>query len=413
VPAADVVEFRSGARAVGKVLAIRKEKKEFDFEIQLRGRTFKRTYPFRSVLAVTMDGKRYVLEGHPESDSAGANDDKDAASSARRSRSEIITLINQAGHTPPEWFASTPLEYPKTLDLTWPLKPPKGGWNNQKNVGQYIWDIINPNPNRWRSGVKFVHHMMARDKSDRSKLKRDMNSLGHMYFNFFQDYARAAFWLQQAGVRKGMSDGVFLAECYWRLGSRAMAMEMLAAKSLPLQAIKLLGDMGETSKAIQLADAFARAGRPGQAYSLAGDACRRAGQYDRAIQYYRRVLSGASFRNKEYEKRYRERARESIQAIQLFDQADVKKVADGTYTASAAAYNGHLDVEVRVAAGRIESVKVTSHHEKQFYSALTDTPNRIIRKQSVRGIDAVSHATITSQSIVIATAKALAKGTHK
>lgn len=69
-----------------------------------------------------------------------------------------------------------------------------------------------------------------------------------------------------------------------------------------------------------------------------------------------------------------------------------------------------MEVEVRVANHKIEEVKVVKHVEKQFYAAITDTTNQIVKKQSVSGIDATSRATITSQAIVNATAKALAKG---
>ena len=95
---------------------------------------------------------------------------------------------------------------------------------------------------------------------------------------------------------------------------------------------------------------------------------------------------------------------------QLFDKADVSQVTDGTYKASSTGYTGALEVEVRVASGKIEGLRVTKHREKQFYAALTDTPNQILNKQSVKGIDATSRATITSQAIVNATARALATG---
>jgi len=55
-------------------------------------------------------------------------------------------------------------------------------------------------------------------------------------------------------------------------------------------------------------------------------------------------------------------------------------------------------------------VRVAKHREKQFYSALKDIPQQIVTRQSVEGIDAVSGATVTSQAIVNATAKALASG---
>ena len=72
--------------------------------------------------------------------------------------------------------------------------------------------------------------------------------------------------------------------------------------------------------------------------------------------------------------------------------------------------NGPLHVAVVVKSARIESVKVTQHTEKQFYSAITDTTARIIDKQGVKGVDMTSGATITAEAIVNATAKALAGG---
>jgi uncharacterized protein with FMN-binding domain len=123
-------------------------------------------------------------------------------------------------------------------------------------------------------------------------------------------------------------------------------------------------------------------------------------------------LDNGKARNENYQKIYAGRARDSIDAINLFDKADVRKVADGTYKASSTGYTGALEVEVRVSGGKIEGLRVTKHSEKQFYAALTDTPNQILSKQSVKGIDATSRATITSQAIVNATAKALANGAN-
>jgi len=52
------------------------------------------------------------------------------------------------------------------------------------------------------------------------------------------------------------------------------------------------------------------------------------------------------------------------------------------------------------------------HKEKQFFAALTDIPQQIVSKQSIHGIDSLSGATVTSQAIVNATAKALASGSR-
>jgi uncharacterized protein with FMN-binding domain len=406
---ADELEFLNGTKVQGTVKGIRKADKEFDFETRIGRRNMTRTYAYDKVHAVTMNGKRYVLNPMPK-DSGKKTKTAARAKKKARSPQEIQTLIEDVGSTAPDWWDATPVDYPDTLDLSWPLKPKEEGWNNQKNMGQYLWDIIYPNTDRWASGLRLVHHTMSLHERNRSLLQRDMQTMGSMYFRLLQDYPRAAFWLLRAGVRKGDPEAIMLGECYFRLGNKRMAMEMISSQRIPLAAIKLLGDMGETRRAVQLAHAFARNGQPHEAYLSAGDACRLAGEYQQAIQFYEMVLKSPEARNEDYGERYRGRAQDSITAIQLFDQADISRVADGRYKATSVAYNGDLEVEVRVKSGRIESVEITQHKEKQFYAAFSDTPMQIVEKQSVKGIDATSRATITSQAIVNATAKALAKG---
>ncbi len=409
---ADTVEFLNGTRVTGKVKAIRKAKREFDFELTIGGKTFVRTYPFSKVHAVTLNGKRFIVTAKAAAakPGRGASGTSSADRTVKRSQRDVRQWIEEVGATPPQWLDQTKLDYPPTLDLSWPLGAPKGGWNNQKNVGQFIWDIVNPNPRRWRAGVKLMYHLIDRHADDRKKRRRDMQSLASMYFRFFQDYARTAYWLQRSGGPASSADRVMLAECYWRLGNKRMALDLLKGK-LPRSAIKLLGDMGETRRAVALVGPPRRSSARPEACLLAGDALRQAGRYREAIAYYQAALASTGFRNKAYEKRGKDRARDSIEAIRLFDQTDPAKVADGTYAGRSDGYNGPVEVEVEVAGGRIKSVRVTRHREKQFYAALVDTPRQIIAKQSVKGIDATSRATLTSQAIVHATAKALGKGT--
>lgn len=403
--AADVVEFISGATMQGKVLEIRKAAKEFDVEVQVGPKVVKRTYRFDQVHAVTLNGARHELT--PKAASGAA-----AGKGVKRTKAEVLEHIERVGSTPPDWFATTASQPPKTLDLDWPLQPPDKGWNNQVNFGQYKWDVINPNPNRWRQGVKLVHEIMTRHEKNSTLLRRDMEVLGSMYFELFQDYARAAFWYRNAAIKLPDPQAIHLAECYWRLGNEAMALEILRGKQLPASAIKLLGDLGQTDRAVKLATSFAKAfpDRAAEPLLLAGDACRTAGKFDEAIEFYEAVLQGKNARNKDYEQLYAARARESIEAIRLFEQTDLSRVADGVYPGESTGYSGAIKIQVTVAGGKIEAVEVLSHSEKQFYAALTDTPAQIIDKQSVRGIDATSRATITSQAIVNATAKALASG---
>lgn len=405
--AADMIEFLNGTKISGTIIKINKAERLITIDAAVAGRTFTKQYDYKIIHAVTYRGKRYEFNPMPN------NAPGSPSSRTLRSRAEVEKLVNDAGRTPPDWFDQTPVEYPKTLDLSWPQPAPKG-WNNQKNIGQYIWDIINPNPGRWRSGVRLMHHLLAVHKDDPALQIRIMQSLGAMYFRFFQDYARAAFWWKNASVRSGTSDGIALAECYWRLGNKSMAEALLGSGRLYPGMVKLYGEMGNRQKALQVAEAYVRAGGDAQqVYLLAGDACRKAGDHRSAVQYYEKVLTTQNARNEDYDKRAKERARDSLEAIRLFDQFDLGQVAEGTYTASSPAYNGDLEVRVEVAANRIESVEVTRHSEKQFYSAITDTTAQIIEKQSVNGVDATSRATVTSVAIVNATAKALATGAGK
>lgn len=404
----DVVEFLSGAKMTGVVTEIRKEQKEFDFEAKLGSRTVSRTYPFHQVHAVTYRGSRFVIT--PVSATAPAK--TDSQGNPIRSKTEIDRLIDTVGSSLPDWYEATDLNYPDTLDLSWPLKPPDKGWNNQRNMGQFIWDVINPNPARWRSGIKLVYHCMSLHEGDRTLLKRDMKTLGRMYFDLMQDYPRAAYWLQKGGVSKGEGPAVMLAECYWRLGNQALAMQNLISRTYnagaAARAVKLYGNMGELGKALEMADRLAGSQASYEGYISAGDSLRQAERFDQAIEFYNRVLADKNFRNQDYEQRFKARARESIEAIELFEQVDVTSIPDGTHNGSSTGYNGNLDVAVAVSGGEIKAVKVTQHREKQFYSALTDTEAAILKLQTVRGVDGTSGATITSRAIVNATAKALA-----
>jgi uncharacterized protein with FMN-binding domain len=400
---ADTIEFINGAKAEGKLQSLDAAAKTVTFEAAVGGRTVTRTFPQSQVHAVTVSGERKELTPKPGAPGTKAE--------AAKSSAEMAALIKQAGTTPPDWLPNTPLNFPQTLDLSWPEKPPEG-WNNSKNVGQFIWDIINPNENRWREGVRFLEHLRTLHRNDARLQKRITKDIAAMHFRFFQDYARAAWGWQQVGIKAGDPEGVQLAECYWRLGNKQMALDMITGQRARLGMIKLLGDMGDTDKALQMVDTFVRAmAEPQEALVMGGDACRLAGRYEEALAYYERVLKApVTPERKERLRRVRDRAQASIAAIRLFELSDVTKVADGTYEANSLGYEGPVQVAVAVKGGRIESVKVTQHREKQYYSALRDMPQQIIAKQGVKGVDATSRATITGNAIINATAEALAKG---
>lgn len=403
--AVDTVELVTGAVARGTVRSYSGE--DVVIDIVIRGRRFQRRYPKNRVRSITIDGRR--IDPNSSTPEGG-----DAAAGTERPREEVLAEIDRLGRTQPDWFESTPLDYPETLDLSWPMPAPKP-WNNSKNIGQYIWDRINPNSDKWREGVRLMHHILSQNR-DKDVQQRAMRSLGAMYHNLLQDHARAAFWFRQSGLEDELAQhpqpAVFLADCYFRLGSRQMAMDVLRKMPRhPYLAIKLLGDMGETELALRMAENFSRTGQASTSFLYAGDACRVAGRLQEAEQYYRKAIAAipADEADKPHRVRDKARAEASIAAIRFYT-LDPEDVADGTYTASSIGYEAQVHVKVVVASGRIESVEVTQHREKQYYSALTDTPRKIVERQSVAGIDATSSATITSEAIINATAKALADG---
>lgn len=401
--AIDTVELSTGAVARGTIKS--HSGSSVVMTVKIGTRTVTRTYPKSRIKAYTIGGKRYDPKSGSTTTTVGRGE---------RSKADILAEIERQGKTQPDWYDATPLNYPRTLDLKWPMPPPKG-WNSSKNVGQFLWDRINPNAGKWREGVKFMHHLLSISE-DQEVRKRAMRTLGSMYHNLLQDHARSAFWFRQSGLEKELSKypqpAILLADAYWQLGSKSMAMEI--ATSMPRRpyiAIKLFGDIGETDRAVRLAEAFARSGVASMSFLYAGDACRVAGRLKEAESYYRKAIAGipANEAGKPHRKRDKARAESSIAAIRFYT-LDPKKVADGKYTSSSIGYEAPVHVEVVVQDGKIETVRVTRHREKQYYSSLTDTPRKIIDRQSVAGIDATSSATITSEAIINATAKALASG---
>lgn len=404
-----VIELATGAQLAGRIRDRTDDRITMDVMVQ--GRTFTRTLSTSSVRSVTIDGKRHTV-GAATSDGATTVPSRSTTDGqSLRTRREIELLIEQQGRTPPDWWDSTPVEYPPTLDLSWPIKP-EGPWNAQKNVGQYLWDIIYPNQGKWRSGVRLVHFLLERHKNDRTLRQRDMKTLGGMYFLLFQDYPRAAFWWRMAGVDKDRPTPARdrLAECYFRMGNKQMAMELLqSGNTFFYSSIKLLGDMGETQRALQLAESAARSGWADLAYLHAGDVCRREGRYKEAIEYYEKALAvPAEGKQKQRIERNHQRARANIAAVRVVDLLDLNQIPDGRFEAKSPGYAGDVHVAVTVHSGRIESVEVVSHKERQYYAALIDTPRQIVATQGVKNIDATTGATITSEAIINATAQALA-----
>ena len=323
-----------------------------------------------------------------------------------KTKSEVLAIVKKIGSTPPEWFAATPLNYPKTLDLRWSTPPPGSPWDPNKNVGQFIWTSINENEARWKEGVKFLHHMLTVNRDKPATVKQVMGSLGNMYHDLHQDWARAAFWKQMAGD----TDTVELAHCYFKLGSKDMAVAILKRygqdTSRHASIVRLWAEIGEPAKALKLAEQMAN-GIPDAGNLAAGDVCKSIGKFPEAMAYYQKAVAAKSG-SRDLDQN-RKRAQASYDALKASEGLDLKKVPDGKYKADSFGYSGQVEVEVTVAAGRIADVKVSRHTEKQYYSSITETCANLIKKQGARGVDATSGATITSEAIINAAVKSLPK----
>ena len=323
-----------------------------------------------------------------------------------KTKSEVLAMIKKDGSTPPAWFAATPLNFPKTLDLTWSKPPPGSPWDPNKNVGQFIWTSINENEARWKEGIKFLHHMLTVNKDKPDTVKQVMGALGNMYHDLHQDWARAAFWKQLAGE----TDTLELAHCYFKLGSKDMAVDILtrygADNTRFAQVSRLWAEVGDPVKALKLAEQMAGS-IPDAGNLAAGDVCKLMGKFPEALAYYQKATAATSgSRDIDQNKK---RAQASIDALKAAEGVDLKKVPDGKYKADSYGYSSQVEVEVTVASGKITDVRVTQHHEKQYYSSILETPANIIQKQGAKGVDATSGATITSEAIINATVKALPK----
>ena len=328
-------------------------------------------------------------------------------STGTRSKAEIEALIEKEGSMQPGWLDAVPLNYPQTLDLSMAKPTPNSGWNPQKNVGQYFWSVINENSSKWKEGIKFGLHLATVNKDKPEKVNDALRQVAHLYQDCLQDYARAAYFRKKCGD----ADDEGIAVCYWKLGSKEMAKDVLLKygddDTRHGSIIKLWADIGEIGTALKLAETKSTE-KADIAWLMAGDACRLAGRLPEALDYYNRVLKADPKTCGRDVNQTKKRAQANIDAIKVFDSLDLKRVPDGKFQSSSAGYTGPLTVEVTVKSSRIEEVKITQHTEKQYYGSLVETPRRIIEKQSVKGIDTFSSATLTSEAIVNATAKALA-----
>lgn len=407
--AADQLEFMNGTKVTGTLVTFDNKAKQLTFDFTFNGQKLKRTFTYAQIHALTWKGKRHTITAK----TAPANPANPAARPVR-TQAQVDALIAAAAQPPP-WLASTRLTYPRSLDMRWPRKANDKDWNNQKYIGHYVWDVINPNPGKWREGIKFMHHVVDSNRNNAAVRNKATNQLAALYASLLGDWARAAYWWRQTsrftsggmgegGFRMGMDTG--LARAYWELGNKQMAEAQLRKVQANTGAAHLLAEMGEHDRAITMVSRVFN--RMPSTILVAGDICRYSGKFDEAKKYYERAAN-----DKDPKRDWlRKGGRERLANLAAARAVDLSRVRNGTFSGTTTGYSGPLTVSVTVSNGRITASRVTRHVEKQFYSALTDVTTGIIAKQGVKGVDATTSATITSEAIISATAKALVSGSR-
>ena len=352
---------------------------------------------------------------------------EDAERPREPTRADILKQIEQAGRTRPEWWDATALTYPQTLDLSWPK--PAGKWNAEVNPGQYMFSVVNRRPELWRSAAKLCYQIATAQATPDFGRNQATDWLARIEGRYLCDYASAAYWwqhLQERAGQLGPNQALCLAECYWQLGSRSMAKDVL--DKLDRGTVKLRGEMGPLAEALETAEAEAkRATRTEDIWIAAADACRQRGALEQAEDFYQRVAKHTDNAH------FRAWAEEGQKAAQTWAALRLERLPDGTYEGSATGYRGPVTVKVSVSHGRLVDLGVVSHTEDCFGRALTDVPKQLVDRQGsswadavtgatrkragaanrprplVAGVDAVSGATRTSDAILNATAAALAR----
>jgi uncharacterized protein with FMN-binding domain len=383
-----------------------------------------------------------------------------------KTKAEIDTLIEKTGSTVPDWWDSVELRIPETLDMNWPVRMGfqqglgrfgfrggRGGFggrgrfggrggrslfgmqgvsgfgqDNSRSVDQYLIQVIYPNASRYKTGIKLVNNLMIEHKNDRQKLIRSLNTLGDLFYDLLRDYARAAFWWQKSAKMGGSIDSLKLALCYFELGSKSAAYELLAAansgyRGSNKEAIKFWASIGEVDKALEMVESssanyqrnigirysgFSRGNSQNIDYMLAAEICRTAGRYDQAAGYYEKAIAAVSNNFSGFRRNTASQANTNLEIVKLLNKLDIKQIPDGAYTGSTMGYGGTLYIKVEVIRGRIISVEVTQHMETySYFSRAEQTARRIISNQGFKGVDTVSGATITSDAIINAAVRAL------
>ncbi len=431
---ADEIELTNGRKYQG--LLIEREGGFVTFKAVVGSGTIEMMFPQRMVRSLKVDGKMPTPAPSPEPATPREPEvdptrpvtvepkppvvrpTPTPVGTGRLSSSQINARIIEAGKTPPDWWDSVGLNYPSTLDLTGMNKAE--GWAPQRNIGAFWYTVLNPNPGKWRGGIKVFDHCVKARKGNRRTLPAAQSLLARSYMRFEKDWARAAFWYRRMLARNPMGRqsaylASSLAECYWWMGSKSMASGQLKKYQMHRfgspAVVRLWGQMGESRYALTVARWLERRGGAGvPGYLAAGSAIRGAGKLPQARKYFQKAVDvGKAITGKGRPLKYIRTAEAAVEAVTLFEKIDLATVPDGTHTGRCdAGYRGPIEVEVAVKGGRIESARVSMHTEDMPFTSIKDTPASIVANQGLAGVDTITGATITCEAIINAAVMALA-----
>ncbi len=320
-------------------------------------------------------------------------------------RQEVEARIKKAGTTKPDWWDSVKLNHPKSLRLDWSPAPGKG-WKPNVNMGAHYVSSVWPRPDKWKYGVKLARLALEKNPRNAKTVKSAREQLGRMWCDFLGDPARAAYWWRGAG-----NDPVKMADCYRLMGAKQMAIAELRragnnrGRAAPV--VKLWAELGDLNMAIRMAQGNARGSQAADVLLAAGNAHRFHGDMKKAMAFYLQV--GKLGNNRRYG-RAKGRAKNSLAALRGCESFDMKKVRDGTYSGSCKGFRGPVNVSVTVAGGKVTVAKVAKHREDWSGRSTFDIPKKIIEKNGIKGVDAVTRATTSSDAVINAFAAALKKG---
>ena len=114
--------------------------------------------------------------------------------------------------------------------------------------------------------------------------------------------------------------------------------------------------------------------------------------------------------NKKNNKKNNNKTNTKTKPVEIPKPSENTTYKDGTYTAEAEGFDGPVKVTVTIKNGKITNISNTNTDTKEYFNkAWTRIQPSILKKQAVYGVDAVSGATFSSNGILEAVQKALAK----